>query len=325
MTAGRRRSRGLLVWLFQPVCTVLDLTGPTGQRRKRVSRKTQLLGKADALQLACRSLRDFGEKEDLARLLEIRQAYRGEFPKLLLAGGGPFAQDHRGGYLFAELVVRNRKRYALLDAWMVHEYFVHLARRDFFSAAVDDFLQPSGDGDVSLGVHDALVAGAKPGLGKGLGVGLGIVLVSGHDILAANRDFPDGSGWQHIAFGIDDAPLRACGPPDRARLAFAWRQGIAGHLMRSFRHAIGFDQRHAESLLDLLDDLRRQRRRRRPHETQRAVLDDVEILRGSRNYRLVHRRYGGVPGRPDFRHPAKKFERVESRRAGHFPARRQRR
>jgi hypothetical protein len=43
-----------------------------------------------------------------------------------------------------------------------HQDFIHLARADLLAAAVDDFLEPPGDGDVVLGVFRALVAGAEP-------------------------------------------------------------------------------------------------------------------------------------------------------------------
>jgi hypothetical protein len=70
-----------------------------------VSRKTQLLGKADALQFAGRSLRNLGEKEYFARHLEVRQTYCGEFPQVFLAGLGTFSQNDDSGDILAQLVV----------------------------------------------------------------------------------------------------------------------------------------------------------------------------------------------------------------------------
>ena len=59
--------------------------------------------------------------------------------------------------------------------------------------AADDehVLQPVGDGDVPVVVHDADVAGVEPALGvDGLGRGLGVLEVAGHHRVAPDEDLP---------------------------------------------------------------------------------------------------------------------------------------
>ena len=63
------------------------------------------------------------------------------------------------------------------DRGMSPQHFVDVARRDFFSAAVDQFLDASGDVDVSVGVFQSLIAGAEPSVRKGRGVGVRVVFV----------------------------------------------------------------------------------------------------------------------------------------------------
>jgi hypothetical protein len=58
---------------------------------------------------------------------------------------------------------------------VIHQRLVDLARRDLFAAAVDDLLQPTADGQITLGIEEADVSGAKPAVAKGLGISDGIV------------------------------------------------------------------------------------------------------------------------------------------------------
>ena len=89
-----------------------------------------------------------------------------------------FAQHDGRGHLFAELVVRHGKGERLPHGRVVHQHVVHLARRDLLAAAIDDLLQPPGDGEIAVLVEHALVAGAEPAIGEGFGIGLGVVLVA---------------------------------------------------------------------------------------------------------------------------------------------------
>src|SRR5579864_2583771 len=137
--------------------------------------QTELLRQPDALQLARWPYGDLLHDEDLARHLEVRQTNRGELSELLVEGLGPFAKNHGGRHVFTEHVVRNAKRDALVYCRVLQDDLVHLARGDLFAAAVDDLLEPPGDGDVTVGVHRALVARPEPPLDERLGVGFWVV------------------------------------------------------------------------------------------------------------------------------------------------------
>ena len=95
------------------------------------------------------------------------------------------------------------------------------------------------------------------------------------------------------------------------------RQRVRGHLVRRLGHSVGLDQRRAERRLELLDHLRRHRRRRRAHEAQRMARDRLGVVLRARDDRLVHRRHGRVPGRLGLVHPREEPERVEAGRAEH--------
>ena len=61
--------------------------------------------------------------------------------------------------------MRDGERHALLHCRVVQQDLVHFARRDLLATAVDDLLQPAGDGEVPFRVHHALIAGAEPAIG----------------------------------------------------------------------------------------------------------------------------------------------------------------
>src|SRR5258708_66112 len=96
-----------------------DQTGITCKCSKPRSGKSQLLRKADALQLSCRALGDLGDDEDLARHLEVRKANCGELPQVLLAGFRALAQHTGRRTILTDHVVGDRESDALLDARVV--------------------------------------------------------------------------------------------------------------------------------------------------------------------------------------------------------------
>ena len=207
---------------------------------------------------------------------------------------------------------------------MVHQHFVHLARGNFLTAAIDDFLEPPGDGDVALRIHHALVAGAEPAVGIGLAVGLGIVFVAGGDVGAANHDLPRRAARQNLPVDVHDGHLRPRRETYAAGNALAIER-VAGHLVRGFGHAIGLDHRCVENFFEFANDLRRQRGRRRADEAQRIGGDDILVVRRPCDDGLMHGRHGRVPGGPGFGHPCKKFQRVETGSAENASPARQRR
>ena len=80
-----------------------------------------------------------------------------------------------------------------------------------------------------------------------------------------------------------------------------------------------------EGRFDLGDDLRRHRGGRRAHEAQAMTGDDLAIVRGARQDRLMHRRHGRVPGRLCLLHPGEETQSIEAWRAKYAAASRERR
>ena len=153
---------------------------------------------------------------------------------------------------------------------MIHQHLVDLERRDLLAAAIDDLLQPAGDAQIAVLVEHALVAGVEPAMGEGRGVGVGVVLVARRHVRSANDDLAGLARFQQLPVRRHDRDLRSGRSADAAGLAQAGRQAVRRHLVRGFRHAVGFDDRAAESRFELGHHLWRQRCRRRADEAQRG-------------------------------------------------------
>jgi alginate O-acetyltransferase complex protein AlgJ len=64
------------------------------------------------------------------------------------------------------------ERHRLQDGRMVHQRFIDLAWANFLAAAIDDLLQPPGKRQITVGVDDALIAGAEPAVDERLRIGV---------------------------------------------------------------------------------------------------------------------------------------------------------
>ncbi len=145
----------------------------------------------------------------------------------------------------------------MLHGRVIHEDLIDFARRYLLAAAHDDFLEPARDAHITFFVLRTLVAGAEPAIGEGFAVGLGIVFIARSHVRAADHDLAGFAGGKQIAFIVHDCHVGTGGQADRAGDAFARRQRVACHLVRRLGHAIGFDQRRTEHLLQFGDHLRR--------------------------------------------------------------------
>ena len=100
----------------------------------------------------------------------------------------------------------------------------------------------------------------------------------------------------------------------------AW-QWIRAHLVRSFRHSVGFEHGRAKDGFHPLRHLRRQRRAARPYETQRfGARRPLVALPDPGKQKLVHSGYRGVPSGAIVPHRPPKRERIEARRNDHRTA-----
>ena len=96
------------------------------------------------------------------RNLEFRQMRFGIGAK---PGGVQFAaigKHHGSADLLAEHTVCNSKGDHLLDGRMFHQHIVDFEGRDLLAAPVDDFLEASGDFQITVAIEEPLVAGAEP-------------------------------------------------------------------------------------------------------------------------------------------------------------------
>ena len=195
---------------------------------------------------------------------------------------------------------------------MIHQNLVHLARADFFAAAVDDFLEPPCEGDIAIVIHHPLVTGAEPTVCEGLCIGFGVALVTGRDVGATDDDLAGAAAFQQRAILGHDGHLRASGNAHAAGLAHGWRQGVAGHLVRGLGHAVAFNQGGAKHFLHLADHLGWHGARGAANEAQRVPCDHVGAFRGARQDGLVHGGHGREPGGAGLVHPSKKLQCIEA-------------
>src|SRR5690606_27771579 len=134
----------------------------------------------------------------------------------------------------------------LLHGGMLAEHVVDLPRADLLAAAVDDLLQPAGDGQIAVLVEHALVAGTEPAVDESRFIGLGIALIAAGDVRPPNDDLTAGAGLHEEALLVHNADFGAGRDADGSSLASARRQRVRGHLVRRLGHAVSLDDGAAE-------------------------------------------------------------------------------
>ncbi len=102
---------------------------------------------------------EFFQEVDAARNLESGQARRGEFAQFGFPAPHPLPRDDCGGHLLPQHGMRNGEGQALRDGGMIHEHGVDFQRADLFASAVDLFLDPAGQTQITLRVQPAFIAG----------------------------------------------------------------------------------------------------------------------------------------------------------------------
>ncbi len=195
------------------------------------------------------------------------------------------------------------------DRGMPQQNLINFVRRDVLAAADDDVFDPAGQVQVTIVVEIALVSGAKPSVDESAGVCFRIIFVSAKYIRALNCDFAALIVFERIALFVHDPDAEAGAHPHRSGLAMARRQRIRSHLMRSFGHAVRFDERHAKFVFDFVNQFRRQGRAAGTDEAQRVRLGRL-VVRAS-HQKLMHGRHAGIPGNPMLTNRAPERKRVE--------------
>ena len=164
--------------------------------------------------------------------------------------------------------MRNAEADGLGNLRMTQQHFVDLSRPDLLTAAIDQLLDAAGQREVAVGVQEPLVAGAEPSVGEGFRVGVRIVLIAADHVRTLNDHFSALARREQIPRVVHDADLDARSGPHRARLSLRRRPWIGRHLVRGFRHAVGFEHRYAEHALHLAHHFRRERRAAGADESQ---------------------------------------------------------
>src|SRR5215467_12471386 len=122
------------------------------------------LGNNAALYLAgCSSWNFFGDV-DFFGALELRQTLFAEAQNVRF--GCRVLQNHGGGYFLTPGGMRNAEAHRLDNRRMAQQNFVDLSRPDFFTAAIDEFLETTGQPEITALVQEALIARPKPSIGE---------------------------------------------------------------------------------------------------------------------------------------------------------------
>src|ERR1700752_4228031 len=115
---------------------------------------------------------------------------------------------------------------------------IDFVRRDILASTDDDVFDPASQVQIAVRIQKSLIASAEPPIHKGVRVGFGIIFVSTKYVGSLNRDLAPLVSSRMVPVFLHDADAEPGAPPNRASLPVPWRQGIRGHLVSGFRHAV---------------------------------------------------------------------------------------
>src|SRR5262249_20523419 len=163
-------------------------------------------------------------------------------------------ENDPSGSLPAQPRVFERKSDRLCDGRVTQENVIDLTWRDLLTTAIDDFLSPTCEEQIMLGIKETLVSSSEPSVGESNLVGLGTVLIAGGNIVTANNNLSGPIRRQQVTLLIHNGDLGSRGYANRPRLTFARGQRVTGDLMRSLRHSIAFDHGDMERIFKFEHD-----------------------------------------------------------------------
>src|SRR5438067_12975189 len=134
--------------------------------------------------------------------------------------------------------MRHGKRHRLPHPRTSQENLVNFARRNFFAAAIDEFLQPASDEEVAFPVKMTLIPRPKPAAAKRRRVGLWVIRVTASHVRPADGDFARATAGQSLARLVENRHFLPGRQSHRAALPLARCQWVAGYLMRRVRPAV---------------------------------------------------------------------------------------
>ena len=123
-----------------------------------------------------------------------------------------FVENNKGMRRFAPIFMREPDDRHFLHGRMSQKHAFNFNRRNIFAAAYDDIFQAIANFNVTIRMHDRRVAGMKPSAAQSLFGRLRIVVITGHDHIAACNDFTlSNTIVRHvIALRVDDAQFARC-------------------------------------------------------------------------------------------------------------------
>src|SRR5207247_11284164 len=105
--------------------------------------------------------------------------------------------------------MRHSKRHRPTPSRISQRHLVNFARRNFFPAAIDEFLQPAGDEEVAFSVKMTLVPRPKPAAAKRRRVGLWVIRVTASYVRPADGDFARATAGQRLARLVENRHFRS--------------------------------------------------------------------------------------------------------------------
>jgi hypothetical protein len=98
------------------------------------------------------------------------------------------ANDHGRRDILPQRRMVDAKRRGVQNVGMAQQRGVDFRRGQLETAAIDDFLDASGDEQVAVLIEMPEVAGAKPAVAKCVAISAGVVLVAARDTRAPDDD-----------------------------------------------------------------------------------------------------------------------------------------
>lgn len=137
--------------------------------------------------------------------------------------------------------VGDSEAHSLPNLRVMEQRIVQLNGTNLLPALIDEFLDTTGDEDVSLRVFPALIARAEEAVRRERRRVRGrVVQVALGHVLAADADLRFLAVGYFVAVLVEDFHLNALSDADAAGLALARWEGVAGHLVRGLGHSVRF-------------------------------------------------------------------------------------
>ena len=216
---------------------------------------------------AGRVFRDGVYESVSARYLEIRQdgAQPRRNPRRVQKNVR-FGHDRRPD-LLAQRRMRDRECHRRLYARMLKQNGFDFEWGDLFPAAIDQFLDPSGQKEIAILVEISAVAGAIPAIAEGFRVCVRVVLITVEDAFPMQHHFAVGARREPGSPVVDDAGASIERQPDASGLALPRRPRIDCDHAR-LRRRIGLDDRKIEHPLEVAGDFSVERAGAGPRKTK---------------------------------------------------------